>query len=111
MYFIEEDVTFKYSFGESVVKKYHIVARYTIDIVNNTTEIILASYNSYEEMRNKSDSGYTSFLTLNDTPKFGVEPTLFALRVLTSVEDSPLFRKEIKLNKEILHSTQLFDEQ
>ncbi|MDH2999676.1 hypothetical protein A1D23_06160 [Chelonobacter oris] len=107
MYYIDKEIECQLDFVTTQKKKYHIISRYTVDIVNNNMQIELASYNDINSLRDNSDNGVVSFLTLNDTPRFSIEPTLFALHALTSVIGSPLYGAEIKNDASITHSTEL----
>lgn len=107
MYYIDDEITLMQNFNEPVIKGFHIITRYNIDLVNNIMQIELGSFDNKDSLINGSDNGYISFLTLNDTPKFGVEPTLFALRALTSISTSPLLNKEIKIDSNIKHFSQI----
>lgn len=108
MYYIEEIVKIDKSFTEKVDCGYHLISRLTIDYVNKNTTIELASWESKDSFLQKGTS-LVSFLTINDSPRFSVDPSLFALRALTTVEGSPFYHKEIKCDYDIDHISQVWD--
>lgn len=108
MYYLDCEVNLQISFADIQKKAYHIVGRLTVDYFNNNTQIELLSWDNKNAFLSKETSVVT-FLTLNDAPKFDVDPSLFALRCLTQVETSPFYNKEIKCWYELQHLTQLYD--
>ena len=79
MYYIDEIVKIDKSFTEKIDCGYHIIARLTIDYVNKNTTIELASWQDKQSFLDRGES-LVSFLTINDSPRFSVDPSLFALR-------------------------------
>lgn len=107
MYYIDEPVTIDKSFIEKPVCSFHIAGRLTIDYINKNTTLELISWKDRESFNNNEESLVT-FLTINDSPKFNVDPSLFALRALTTVEGSPFYHKQIKCDYEIEHISQVW---
>lgn len=110
MYYIDDEVEINKSFTEKVKCKWHIVSRLTIDYVNKNTLIELASWVDKDDFIHNKDQSLVTFLTVNDSPRFSVDPSLFALRSLTMVEGSPFYHKEVKCDYSIDHISQLWNE-
>jgi hypothetical protein len=107
MYYIDDPIAINKSFVEKPICAWHIVARITVDYINKSTVIELASWENKESFLQKGAS-LVSFLTVNDSPRFSVDPSLFAMRALTSVEGSPFYRKQIKCDYELDHISQVW---
>lgn len=107
MYYIDEVVKINKSFTEKVDCGYHMVARLTIDYINKNTMIELASWRDKQSFLDRGES-LVSFLTVNDSPRFSVDPSLFALRALTTVEGSPFYHKQIKCDYDLDHISQVW---
>lgn len=109
MYYIDEPVAIDKSFVEKPICAYHAIARITVDYINKSTVIELASWKDRDSFLQK-DTSLVSFLTVNDSPRFSVDPSLFALRALTSVEGSPFYRKRIKCDYDLDHISQVWQD-
>lgn len=109
MYYIDAVVQISKSFTESVSCGFHVVSRITIDYINKETVVELASWETEESFKSRGASLVT-FLTLNDCPRFSVDPSLFALRGLTAVEGSPFYRAEVKCQYDVDHINQVWQE-
>lgn len=109
MYYIDEPVAIDKSFVEKPICAWHIVARITVDYVNKSTVIELASWENKDSFLQKGAS-LVSFLTVNDSPRFSVDPSLFALRALTTVEGSPFYKKQIKCDYDLDHISQIWQD-
>lgn len=107
MYYIDEPVAIDKSFVEKPICAYHVVARITVDYINKSTVIELASWKDKDSFLQKGAS-LVSFLTINDCPRFSVDPSLFAMRAITAVEGSPFYRKQIKCDYELDHISQVW---
>ena len=106
MYYFDNEIEMALSFTEKEKFAFHFISRIIVDYVNNRTDIELCSYPSKEAFI-RQDGGKVTFLAFNDTPRFTVDPNLFALRCLMAVESSPFYRQEIKAWHELEHLTQL----
>lgn len=107
MYYIEADVTIDKNFMEKPTMGFHIAGRLTIDYINNNMVLELASWENRQAFYDK-ESSLVTFLTINDCPRFNVDPSLFALRCLTSTEGSPFYRKEVKCLYELEHLSNIW---
>lgn len=107
MYYIEEPITIDKSFMEKPVFSWHIAGRLTIDYINKNITLELVSWKDKDSFLNKGESLVT-FLTINDCPRFSVDPSLFALRALTTVEGSPFYRKQVKCDYELDHISKVW---
>lgn len=107
MYYIDEPVAISKTFVEKPICAYHAVARITVDYINKTTVIELASWKDKDTFLQKGES-LVSFLTVNDSPRFSVDPSLFAMRAITAVEGSPFYKAQIKCDYEIDHISQVW---
>ena len=107
MYYIDETVPIDKSFIEKVDCSFHIIARLTVDYVNKNTVIELASWQNKQSFLDRGES-LVNFLTVNDCPRFSVDPSLFALRALTTVEGSPFYHKQIKCDYDLDHISQVW---
>ena len=81
----------------------------TIDYINKNTTIELVSWANKQSFLDRGES-LVSFLTVNDSPRFSVDPSLFALRALTTVEGSPFYRKQVKCDYDLDHISQVWIE-
>ena len=106
MYYFDCETTLQTSFTEKKTFSFHFIGRISVDYFNNNSEIELFSFPTKEDFINKENS-FVTFLTVNDSPKFNVDPSLFALRCLIAVEESPFYHKEIKAWYELEHLSQL----
>lgn len=109
MYYIDEPVAISKTFVEKPICAYHAVARITVDYINKTTVIELASWKDKDTFLQKGES-LVSFLTVNDSPRFSVDPSLFAMRAITAVEGSPFYKAQIKCDYDIDHISQVWQE-
>lgn len=100
MYYLDKVVEISKSFTENIPCSFHMVSRITVDYVNGNTALELASWENRASFNAKGPS-LVSFLTLNDCPRFSVDPSLFCLRALTAVEGSPFYRAEIKCDYDV----------
>lgn len=107
MYYIDEPIPIDKSFTEKPIMKWHIIGRLTVDYINNNTTIELASWTDKQAFLNREQS-LVSFLTINDCPRFSVDPSLFALRALTTVEGSPFYHKQVKCDYDLDHISQVW---
>lgn len=107
MYYIDEPVAIDKSFVEKPICAWHVVARITVDYINKSTVIELASWKDKDTFLQKGTS-LVSFLTINDCPRFSVDPSLFAMRAITAVEGSPFYKAQIKCDYEIDHISQIW---
>ena len=107
MYYIDEPIAIDKSFTEKPIMKWHIIGRLTVDYINNNTTIELASWTDKQAFLNREQS-LVSFLTINDSPRFSVDPSLFALRALTTVEGSPFYHKQVKCDYDLDHVSQVW---
>lgn len=105
MYYIDSPITIDKSFTEKPIMAWHIIGRLTVDYINNNTTIELASWKDKQAFLNREQS-LVSFLTINDCPRFSVDPSLFALRALTTVEGSPFYHKQVKCDYDLDHISQ-----
>lgn len=106
MYYFDNKVELQTSFTEKKEYNFHFISRVIVDYFNNSTELELASFPTKQHFIDKEESLVT-FLTINDCPKFSVDPSLFCLRSLMAVETSPFYRQEIKAWYELEHLSQL----
>ena len=109
MYYIDEPVPIEKSFTEKPICAWHIAGLLNIDYINKNTTIEIISLDSKQSFLERGESLVT-FLTVNDCPRFSVDPSLFALRALTAVEGSPFYRKEVKCDYDIDHVSQVWQE-
>lgn len=107
MYYIDEPVPIDKSFTEKPICAWHIAGRLTIDYINKNTTIELVSWKDKQSFLARGESLVT-FLTVNDCPRFSVDPSLFALRALTTVDGSPFYRKQVKCNYDLDHISQVW---
>ena len=77
MYYIDEPVPIDKSFTEKPICAWHIAGRLTIDYINKNTTIELVSWADKQAFLARGESLVT-FLTVNDCPRFSVDPSLFA---------------------------------
>ena len=107
MYYIDEPIPIDKSFTEKPIMGWHIIGRLTIDYINKNTTIELVSWKDKQSFLDRGEN-LVSFLTVNDSPRFSVDPSLFALRALTTVEGSPFYHKQVKCDYDLDHVSQVW---
>lgn len=106
MYFLDKEVMLNFSVLDVEKLGFHLVSRVSVDYINAQCEVELSSYQSIESFLNK-ESGKVSFFTLNDCPKFDVDPSLFVLNEIVQNKASIFYGAEIKHTGDITHITDL----
>ncbi|MDH3001634.1 hypothetical protein A1D23_13425 [Chelonobacter oris] len=110
MYFLDKEVMLNFSVLDVEKLEFHLVSRVSVDYINAQCEVELSSYPTIHNFL-KKESGKVIFFTLNDCPKFDVDPSLFVLGEITQNQASIFFGAEIKYTSDITHISDLTPQQ
>lgn len=94
MYYIDHETVFNDGV-QTLTRRFHLISKISIDYVNGVTDFEISSYSTFEELK-ENINPYLSFLTVNDSPVFSVDVSLFCLRCLIYKENSQFFKARIR---------------
>ncbi|MDY4281441.1 hypothetical protein ACLSYX_08500 [[Pasteurella] aerogenes] len=100
MYYLNKEIEIRLDFLTTEKRYWHCITKITTDYVNKEVIFEISSYLTEEDF-NKNTHSFVTVLTLDDAPKFSVDPILFAWRALVSNKNSPFFKAEIRNNYDI----------
>lgn len=109
MYFLDKEVMLNFSVLDVEKLGFHLVSRVSVDYINAQCEVELSSYPAIDDFL-KKESGKVSFFTLNDCPKFDVNPSLFVLNEIVQNKASIFYGAEIKHTPDITHISDLISQ-
>lgn len=106
MYFLDKEIMLNFSVLDVEELGFHLVSRISVDYINAQCEVELSSYPTIDDFL-KKEPGKVSFFTLNDCPKFDVDPSLFVLSEIVQNRASIFYGTEIKYTSDVTHISDL----
>ena len=100
MYYVNKEISMRLDFLNTEQRYWHFINKISIDYVNKETVFEISSYYTEDDFINNNNS-FVIVLTLDDAPRFSVDPNLFVWRALISNENSPFFKADLKNNYNI----------